>query len=59
LKEKDAVPGDIIQAASGNRYLVMPNGKQLYVGNRNMERVPVEEFVPCRPDEDIEKIAHV
>lgn len=36
MNEKEAMPGDIIEVSNGNRYLVLPNRKQAYIGNKNL-----------------------
>jgi hypothetical protein len=48
LVERDTVPGDIIETPNGNRYLVLPEGKQAYIGNRNLGRS--EGLVEVRPE---------
>ena len=52
LVERDTVPGDIIETPNGNRYLVLPKGRQAYIGNRKLHLseglVEVRPEGPCR-----------
>lgn len=36
MVEKEAVPGDVIEVSNGNRYLVLPDLRQAYVGNKSL-----------------------
>ena len=49
IREYDAVPGDIIQTAQGNRYLLIEDGSQVYLGNQNpawTDHAAFEQSVP-------------
>lgn len=50
MQEKQAKPGDVIETANGNRYLVLPNRKQLYVGHKESWRIPESECVNERSE---------
>ena len=49
-RESEAKPGDIIETINGNRYLILANGMQAYIGNKDMNRSDKNELLPTRHD---------
>ena len=56
MKEKDCKPGDIIQTANGNRFLVLPNRRQIYVGNKSFGRIAEQDTLRERSESDCEVV---
>ncbi len=52
MLEKEALAGEIIETPNGNRYLILPNRKQAYIGNRELHRseglLEPREDGPCK-----------
>lgn len=65
MKERDAVPGDVIQTRNGHQYLVRYNerlGKrvQFYIGNVDLQRSDTDGGgIPVISDGECELIARV
>lgn len=55
--EKDLVPGDIFETDNGNRYVVLPNGMQAYLGNKVLQRS--QGLTRARPEASCRVLGHV
>lgn len=59
ISQKQAKLGDIIEVGNGNRYLVLPNHRKLYVGNRDHTKIPESETLELHKDHPCEIIGHL
>jgi hypothetical protein len=59
ISEKQAKAGDIIKAINGNLYLILPNKKQIYMGNSYLSRIPGQEQRAGRPNAMCEVMGHI
>lgn len=57
MKENETTAGDIIETPNGNRYLVLPDGRQAYIGNRELARS--EGLSTSRPDGPCELLTSI
>ena len=57
--EKEAKIGDIIEVPNGNRYLILANRRQIYMGNRELSRTPQDETVKERSEQPCTIVGHI
>lgn len=59
MKERETKPGDIVEASDGNRYLILPNRRKIYMGNKELNRIPFDDTIRESPEQVCEVLSSI
>lgn len=57
--EREVAPWSVIETLNGNRYVVLPNRMQAYIGNAELDRSDKSMLLPERPDSSVRVVGRV
>lgn len=59
MRQSEAKPGDVIENEQGMRYLVLPNRRQVYVGNKSAGRISDIDTVAERSNQECKVVGYL